>query len=141
MQSLHKAARRYLGVPFKHRGRKPWALDCAGLGVLAYADCGVKLPDFRLYGMEPHRDALIARISGALGEPIAFAPIRRSILRVDDVISMRYEKEPHHVAIVGEYVLGGLSLIHADGMAGKVIEHRLADEHITMITHVFRRPV
>lgn len=141
MSRLSIAARRYLGVRFRHRGRTYRGLDCAGLGWLAYADCGVSLPDFQLYGREPHKDGLTRRIAEVLGDPVSVVPVKRSDILVDDVVVMRFEHEPHHVAIVGDYVLGGLSLIHADGMAGKVIEHRLADDHIQRITHVFRRPV
>lgn len=138
---LSQAARRYVGVRFRHRGRSKRALDCAGLGVISYADCGVELPDFRLYSEEPHDDDLIAKITLALGPPVAVYPVHRHRLRVDDVIVQRFEQEPHHVAILGSYVLSGLSMIHADGMAGHVVEHYLSDDHVARITHVFRRPV
>lgn len=141
MRSISIAARRYLGARFRHRGRSKKAMDCAGLGKLAYADCGIDLPDFLLYGEEPHNDALIARITQALGEPVAIEPVKRYQLQVDDVIVQRFDREPHHVAIVAAYVLGGFSMIHADGMAGKVVEHRLSDDHLGRITHVFRKPV
>lgn len=141
MSALVAAARRYLGVRFRHRGRSESALDCAGLVKRAYADCGVELPDFRLYGREPHRDGLITRVRAALGPEVAVAPVRRDQLQPGDVIVLRFEREPHHVALVADYPTGGLSMIHADGHVGRVIEHRLADKHVAQITHVFRKPV
>lgn len=141
MTNLVAAARSHLGVRFRHRGRNKKGLDCAGLAWLAYADCGVVLPDFRLYGREPVRDGLTERVAEALGQPVAVAPVRASDLQVGDVLVLRFDVEPHHVGIVGDYLLGGFSLIHADGHTGKVIEHRLAPDHIERITHVFRRPI
>lgn len=135
------AARKYTGVKFRHLGRSPRALDCAGLVWRAYADCGVTLPDFLHYGREPHDDGLIRHVTHALGEPVAVAPVREDQLRVGDVIVVRFDIEPHHVALITDYPLGGLAMIHADGHNGKVIEHRLAHKQIARITHVFRRPI
>lgn len=153
MSKLADAARAYIGVPFRHRGRTKRGLDCAGLGVLAYRDCGVELTDFLLYGREPHRDGLVQRITATLGEPVKVAPVSMSDLQDGDVILMRYEIEPHHVAIVGERDYAGasvLTLIHSDGWGprvpgsrtgGSVHEHRLHPSFLPQITHVFRRPV
>lgn len=139
MSRLVESARKYLGVKFRHRGRSPRGLDCAGLPWLAYKDLGVEMPDFRLYGPEPHNDGLISHITNALGYPVHTAPVGANDLQVGDVIVVRFEVEPHHVGIIGDYPLGGLSLLHADGHYGRVIEHRLSDDVIGRITHVFRR--
>lgn len=141
MSRLVEAARRYDGVRFRHRGRSKNGIDCAGLVKCSYADCGEELPDFLLYGREPHRDGLTTHVRAALGEPVAVAPVAREQLQVGDVPVMRFEHEPHHLAIVTDYPLGGLAMIHADGFTGRVVEHRLADDHIARITHVFRKPV
>ena len=119
MSALVQAARQYLGVPFRHRGRTPKGLDCAGLIWLAYADLGVILPDVRIYGREPHRNGLVEAVDRALGSAIIANP------QPGDVLLMRFNREPHHLGIVGDYAHGGLSLIHAYGTAGKVVEHRL----------------
>jgi hypothetical protein len=42
-----------------------------------------------------------------------------------DVVMMRFKKEPHHLAIVGDHPAGGLSLIHALADPGYVTEHGL----------------
>lgn len=143
MSNLVTAARRYLGVRFCHRGRRERALDCAGLAWIAYRDCGVSLPDFLHYPKEPsaHGPGLTAYVSNALGEPVAVAPVDVSQLQVGDVLVMRFEVEPHHVGIVTDYPFGGFALIHACGHNNKVVEHRLAPDHVARITHVFRKPV
>lgn len=141
MSALVAAARARIGTRFRHRGRSDSYLDCAGLGKAVYADCGVELPDFVLYGREPVKDGLVARITEALGEPVAIAPVQTHAMQVGDVIVLRFEVQPHHVSLVGDYIFGGFSMIHADGHTGKVIEHRMAPDHVKRITHVFRRPV
>lgn len=141
MSELVAAARQYLGVRFRHRGRSKNGIDCAGIVKCSYLDCGVDLPDFLLYGKEPYRDGLTSRTEEALGAPVALSPVRRFQLQIADVMVMRFEHEPHHMAFVTDYPLGGLAMLHADGHSKKVIEHRLADDHIARITHVFRRPV
>lgn len=138
--ALYEAAQTFLGTPFRHRGRGHY-LDCAGLGKAAYAKLGVELPDFLLYGREPHKDDLIRYVVKALGEPVALAPVRVWNLQPDDVVVMRFNVEPHHIAVLGPYPYGGLAMIHADGHTNRVVEHRLSSDMIKRITHVFRRPV
>lgn len=137
MSALADAARQYIGVRFRHRGRDRRGLDCAGLVWAAYRDLGTVLPDFRLYGREPHRDGLTKHVSNALGEPVSGA-------QDGDVLVMRFEREPHHVAVVGSHDYSGLralTIIHADGWNGRVLEQRLTPDMVSRITHVFRRPV
>lgn len=141
MNALVDAARTYKGVKFRHRGRNRRGIDCAGLAWCAYRDCGVTLPDYRHYGKEPHQDGLIHYIRAALGTEIEKGPVEVCSLKPGDVIVVRFEVEPHHVAMVTNYKFGGLSVIHADGHSNKVIEHRLDMKFIRRITHVFRRPV
>lgn len=144
MSALSDAARAYIDVRFRHRGRSRTGLDCVGLGVLAYADCGVRVPDFLLYGREPFRDGMVKHMIAALGEPVAIAPVAQHQLQDGDVILLRYEVNPHHMAVVGERQYGdvaALTLIHAEGVHGRVLEQRMTPDVIARITHVFRRPV
>ena len=142
MTPLVSAARSYMGTRFRHRGRNRKGIDCAGLIWATYLDCGVTLPDYRLYGEEPEDDGLVTHIVAALGEPVLVAPVREQDLQVGDVLVLRYEVEPHHVALVTPYPFpGALAVIHADGHNKKVIEHRLSPDMVRRITHVFRRPV
>ena len=143
-QRLVAAARRYTGVPFRHRGRSNRGLDCAGLVWIAYRDCGLELPDNARYGREPHRDGLVTHCRVALGEEIATPPVNSARLEPGDVLVMRFEFEPHHMAIVTRHPLGHLAILHADGDRGQlscVLEHGLSADMVSRITHVFRRPV
>lgn len=140
MSALVAAARAYLDVPFVHQGRTRAGLDCAGLALLAYRDCGVVLPDLKAYGREPFNDGLVGAITRALGDPIAVAPVRTRQLQAGDVIVVRYDINPHHVAIVSDYLHGGLAVIHCDGHTKRVIEHRLAPDMVARITHAYRKP-
>lgn len=142
MSALADAARRYMGVKFRHRGRSKYSLDCAGLPLRAYADLGVVLPDLKVYGREPMADgALAAAMTRALGDPVHVAPVRLADVQDGDVILIRYELYPHHIMVVGTTPYGAPSVIHTDGHYGKVIEHRLDEKLAADITHVFRRPV
>jgi hypothetical protein len=136
MSALADSARQFIGVKFRHRGRSRTGLDCVGLVVAAYSALGVTLPDFRLYGREPFRDGLLRHTEAAMGAPVSDGP------RDGDVVVIRYNVNPHHVAIVGTKSYGSveaLTLIHAEGGIGRVIEQRLTPD--VKITHVFRRPV
>lgn len=140
MGKLVDAARTYMNVRWSHRGRSRKGLDCAGLGVLAYRDCGVELPDFRLYGREPHNDGLITYLTAALGDPLEAG----AVLQDGDVIVQRFVNEPHHIAIIAEVNYGGMpafNVIHADGAVGRVLEVRLDNAGMNRITHVYRRVV
>ncbi len=131
--NLVESARKYLGVPFRHRGRIATRLDCVGLIVLAFKDIGREiLNDKQHYGREPHADGLREGLIAEFGEPCAE-------MKVGDVALIAYNTEiPHHVAIVGNYLYGGFSLIHADGMVGKVVEHRLDAKWQKMILETYR---
>lgn len=132
MTPVVQAARRYLGTPFRHRGRSASGLDCAGLVWRSYYDLGTTLPDIRWYGREPHRDGLREVVREAFGDPVHRPPIP------GDVLLMRFNREPHHLAIVGDYP-GSLSLIHSYGDAGRVVEHRLDPFWCGRILEIYRR--
>lgn len=145
MSRLVDAARVYAvaGVRFRHRGRNPArGLDCAGLVVRAYADCGVTLPDFIHYGREPYREGLQERVAQAMGPAVKLSPVSFSDLEHGDVVLLRFFTEPHHVAIIATAEYAGtqtMNIIHADGLAGRVVEVRLTQEMVSRITHVHRK--
>jgi cell wall-associated NlpC family hydrolase len=132
---IAEAARKYLGVPFRHRGRGPVFLDCVGLIVRVMKDCGHDIQnDKSHYGREPHADGLREQLQKEFGQP---APN----MQVGDVALVAYNTViPHHVGIIGDYIYGGLSLIHADGNAGKVVEHRIDARWQKMIIETYRKP-
>ena len=52
MITPEEVIKKYLGAPYKHKGRDPkTGLDCWGLGVCVFRDLGIKLLDFDIdYG-------------------------------------------------------------------------------------------
>ena len=56
-----------------------------------------------------------------------------------DVVAMTFENDPQHVAFVGDYELGGLSLIHALARS-EVVEQRLDSKWAKRITQAYRIP-
>lgn len=144
MSAVIEAARQYLGVPFKHRGRTDRGIDCAGLVWCAYRDLGVIKPDLKRYGREPFRDGLMRALIEGFGEPVWQGAqgqvVPRELLKVGDVALIRFEVHPHHIVLIGEDKHHGLSFLHADGTFGvsRVVEHGLTDRHLRTICAVFR---
>lgn len=139
MGKLVEAARGYIGVKYRHRGRSRVGLDCAGLLVLAYRDCGVPTSEFILYGRTPHEDGIVKHTTAALGDPI---PTRE--LQDGDVLIMRFARDPHHMGLVASVMYGDLqafNIIHAEGHTGRVLEQRLTPDMLARVTHVFRKGV
>jgi hypothetical protein len=112
------------------------ALDCAGVPVYVAKKLGIPLVDYTQYGRLPvpaeMRSALDAHLKRVL----------RSELHVGDVVWMRFDGEPQHLGIIGNYVHGGFSLIHAYNGSGlrKVVEHRLDDAWFGRIVAAWRYP-
>jgi hypothetical protein len=112
------------------------ALDCAGVPVHVAKTLGVPLADYTRYGRLP----VPAEMRAALDAHLERIPDERHA--PGDVVWMRFEKEPQHLGIVGDYVHGGLSLIHAYNGAGvnRVVEHRLDDTWRARIVAAWRYP-
>lgn len=125
-------ARALLGVPWVHQGRDPkTGIDCIGLGLLAF-----EVTSRADYGRHPHNGMLRSHLIEHFGEPVEDAP------RVGDVLELAgsaRSRVGRHVAIVGDYRYGGLSLIHTDNQVGCVTEHELDDHWMRRITGVFRK--
>lgn len=141
MGRLVDAARAYLDVRYRHRGRSVNSLDCAGLVVLSFADCGLETTGFVHYGREPFNDGLVTRTRAAL--PGCELPTGTP-LQDGDVILLRWVEQPAHMAIVAGAVYAGtpaLNIIHADGHVGRVLEQRLTPDVVSRITHIFRKEV
>jgi cell wall-associated NlpC family hydrolase len=118
-------ARAWLGTPYAHQHRaRGIAADCAGLLIGVARELGIVAPEFDVtgYARSPdgrsllaHCDAFMRRIPGAA-------------MRPGDAIACRFGNDPQHIAILGDYVHGGLSIIHALNRSngrGAVIEQRL----------------
>lgn len=129
--ALVVAARELVGTPFRHQGRTRRGCDCIGLAVLAFARIGIRVQDRTDYGKLPAHRKLAATLEENLGPPHGFS------LEAADLVAMAWGSEEAHLAMVTDHP-HGLGLIHSYANAGKVIEHRLIPEHISLVTLRFR---
>lgn len=128
------SCRKYVGVPFKHRGRTPGGIDCAGLIALGLKDLGHKVFDIRVYGREPNKDGLRQAVIANFGEPLpAGTP-----LQVGDICLMCFVREPHHLAVISDRSAGGLNLLHSFAEVGRVVEHGIDAKWRARILEVYR---
>jgi cell wall-associated NlpC family hydrolase len=118
-------ARGYLGTPWVHQHRaKGQAIDCAGLVICVARDLGLVPADFDItgYGTSPD-GTLLQACDGALQR------IERDVMQPGDVLALSFSTSPQHVAILGDYRHGGLSIIHARNTgqpaSSRVVESRL----------------
>ena len=127
-------ARGMIGVPHRHQGRKPWAVDCIGLVEVSLRATGwtpaAEMP--ASYGREPWDDRLRKGLQAHFGDPIT------SEWRPGDVPLFRWGKgEPTHVGIIANHPHGGVSIIHASTRRG-VIETLLAGRLLDCVIEVYR---
>ena len=114
-------AREWLGTPFHHQGRvKGVGCDCAGLVVAVAKTLGLSSFDMMGYSRLPQ---------GTLLEAVCDREMRRladpTRAQLGDVLLFRMDLAPQHLGIIGNYLHGGFSLIHAYAQARKVTEHAL----------------
>ena len=129
-------ARKLIGKPFRHLGRGPTHYDCVGLCAAAVsAATGMVIIDVAGYPREPSKDSLRQAVERNAGPPASMPP------QPGDVAMLRFAGVPHHLAIIGDYPGGGLSIIHAYGAVKRVTEHRLCDVWRERIISVYRVPV
>lgn len=130
------AVRRLVGAPFRHRGRSETGIDCIGVVRWGIVATGRDVGDYRLYAREPEPDGvrLRAMCREHFGDPLP----KKAALQPGDVLLMRWHTVPNHVAVVADYYLGGLALIHALRSANKVVEHRLNGEWLDRVVEAYR---
>ena len=132
--SFIAAARSYIGVRWRHQGRSRRGVDCAGLLLCAMHEVPRNTVDAEAYGREPYRNELERVMRANYGDPIP-----TDQMRVGDAVVMHFNNgAPSHVGILGDYMYGGLSLIHSFALIRKVVEHRLDDEWRGYIVEVYR---
>ena len=133
-------SRLWLGTPFHHQGRVLGVgVDCIGLLIGIGRTLGLCAPDFDIKGYAPIPDGktLVAQADSFMQR------IDRDSMGVGDVIVIRWGADPQHVGLIGDYVHGGHSLIHAYGEtdgSGSVIEHHLGPHHLKRFVAAYRLP-
>ena len=132
-----KAARTWLGTPFRHQGRlKGQAGDCAGLLIGAAHEVGYA-PEFDItgYGREPVPEKMRELLDQY------FDPIRMDEIGPIDVLWMLLGgSKPSHVGIVASAADGALTVIHLSERiaGGRCVEHRLNDMWRARIVRAYR---
>ncbi len=117
-------ARSWLGTPWRHQASvKGVGCDCAGLvrGVgnrLGLMDCREGTPgtaEFAGYGRAPEPKRMIRALD-------RFMDRRGGVPQSGDVLLMRFDRDPQHLAILTDEG----TIVHALSSAGRVVEHRLS---------------
>jgi cell wall-associated NlpC family hydrolase len=132
-------ARELLGTRYAHQGRLSGvAVDCAGVPVHVWNRLGLPLAaDHPVnYGRLPVPNEMRAQLDKHL------VRVARADMQVGDVAWIKFQQEPQHLAIVGDYRYGGFSLIHSYNGSGlmEVVEHRLDETWAKRIVAVWRFP-
>lgn len=129
------AARECLDTPFRHQGRViGLGMDCAGVLVHCFQRLGLPFNDEMGYPRNPY--------DGQLDKILAAQPSLREVskgeMRAGDVLSMRINSAPQHIAIHAGQQRGHDYIIHGSSEHGKVAEHRLCDVWGARIKRVYR---
>ncbi len=134
-------ARRWLGVPYAHQGRTRAGVDCGGLVGAVAVMLGRVPADWWAAQFDPlhagyGRQPALGRLQGICERWM----LRMPQARPGDVLLMRFEAEPQHLAIAADYRHGGLSMVHALARSGRVAEHRLSPEWAGRIVACYGLP-
>jgi cell wall-associated NlpC family hydrolase len=127
-------ARSYIGTRWRHHGRSREGVDCVGLPIVcAQATRGWStwpMPDYSA----TTQDETMLRMCRVHLVPVALADAQPG-----DIAVLGFDKQ-RHMAILGDYPHGGLSLIHAYLPNRRVVECRLDAVWQSRILSVFRLP-
>lgn len=125
-------ARKLKGAKWRHRGRKPWAVDCIGLVAVAGKAAGLTAQDVEGYGREPWEDRIRIGCRERWGEPVTDP-------KPGDIAIFRWGAgEPSHMGILGDHPDGGLTLIHAHNVKGVVEGGFNGGKMAAQLVEVFR---
>lgn len=110
-------ARKWLGTPFRHRGRiKGAGVDCIGLAVGVARALGLPVIDRLDYPRRPEAERLRAGLAAQLEQVPQHA-------RPGDLLRLAVNGKATHVAILSQLPDGRPGLIHAYAPCRKVVEH------------------
>lgn len=135
---LIDASRTFLGTPYRHRGRNASGMDCAGAVVAGLASMGIAVRDRDAYSPQPDGSTLRAEMVAHFGCPVWRKGDPLEGLRPCDVVLLKWHRHPCHVALVTDYMGGGLALLHSWSDAGRVVEHRLGDPWVRRLVEGWR---
>lgn len=114
-------ARRWIGTPYHHQARLHGVgVDCAGLIIGVARELDMVDPDFDVegYARRPDGWSFLAWADAKMRR------ISRDQMQPGNCVVVRFSEHPQHIGFLGDYVHGGLSIIHA--LVGRgVVETRL----------------
>ena len=129
-EEVIKTARSWIGTRFHHQGRvkkfgdNKGGVDCIGLIIGVAQELDIKIGghkaaelDVNGYAKIPQGDDLL------LAFELHLAPVSPEHARLADILMFRFDKNPQHVAFLGEKN-GTKTLIHSYLQARGVVEHR-----------------
>ena len=128
-------ARSWLGTRFQHQAHlKGVGCDCAGLVVGVCK--ALTLSDFDKTDYTHLPDgAMLRQVCNDHMTPITLTEAQPG-----DAILCHFGGHPQHLGILGDYPLGGLSIIHAYSLAKRVIETRLDADWAARVVCAYRLP-
>lgn len=127
-------ARTWIGVRWLHQGRSREGVDCAGLIIEVAQGLGLTDFDTADYARQATDESMLELCREHMTE------VPQSDMQPGDVLVMRFDCN-RHIGFVGDYVHGGLSLIHAYAQAPhRVVEHRLSPDWLMRVLGCFRFP-
>jgi hypothetical protein len=122
-------ARKLLGMPWRHQGRRERAADCIGFGALVVGKVRPIPPPRTDYGRTPYLGKLSEGMTEYLGPPVQGEP------RPADLVTLAWgpNGQDRHLALVVDHPEYGIGLLHADNNAAgakgpRVVEHGI-DAH------------
>lgn len=117
---------------------KTVGVDCAGLVICIARELGLVEHDFDINGYAPTPDGV--SMQAACDQ--FMTRVQWGQVMPGDVLLIRFASDPQHMAIVADYLHGGLSMIHADMRASppRVLEMRLADVWRARVIQAYRLP-
>lgn len=133
MNDIVACARGLIGVRWRHQGRSEHGLDCGGLVVVVAQRTRGSTVDVSGYTRQARDESMLATCEAHLQR------IQLSAARPGDVMVFGLG-DSRHVGIIGDYVHGGLSLIHAYLVVRKVVETRLDDTWRARARAAYRFP-
>jgi hypothetical protein len=85
-------------------------------------ELGIVAPNFDVNGYSPQPDGV--SLVEWCGQ--SMTSIKQADMRPGDVVVVAFDSAPGHMGVCGDYLYGGLSIIHAlNGSAERVVETRL----------------
>lgn len=122
-QDIVTEARSWIGTRWMHQqSLKGAACDCIGLVRGVAMNVGLLPADFATRPEATQFSGYGRRPDGRLIRALNLFMDRSQTLDIGNVLLMRFDQNPQHVAIVSD-----IGIIHAHASARRVVEHRLDD--------------